>query len=39
MAVIGGIIMWLVMIALVVGYVLIKKFGDKKEASFRSFVE
>lgn len=38
MAVVGGIILWLVMIALIVGYVAIKKFGDKKELHFRSFV-
>jgi hypothetical protein len=38
MAVVGGIILWLVLIALIVGYVVIKKFGDKKELHFRSFV-
>jgi hypothetical protein len=30
MAVVGGLIMWAVLIALTVGYVVVKKYGDKK---------
>jgi hypothetical protein len=30
MAVAGGIILWIVMIALIVGYFIIKKIGDKR---------
>lgn len=39
MAIVGGLILWIVMIALVVGYVIVKKYGDRKESSFRTFIE
>jgi len=39
MAVVGGIILWLVMIALIAGYFLMKKYGEKRESNFRSFTE
>lgn len=31
--------MWLVMIALIAGYFLMKKYGEKRESNFRSFTE
>lgn len=39
MAVIGGIILWLVLIGLIVGYFIVKKIGDKREPHLKSFVE
>lgn len=39
MAVAGGIILWLLLIALIVGYFIIKKIGDKKEPHLKSFVD
>lgn len=39
MAVLGGIILWIVMLGLIAGYFIIKKYGDKKEADFKVFVE
>lgn len=31
MAVAGGIILWLVLVGIIVGYFIVKKIGDKKE--------
>lgn len=39
MAVIGGIILWLLLIGLTVGYFVVKKIGDKKEPKMRSFLD
>jgi uncharacterized protein YneF (UPF0154 family) len=39
MAVIGGIILWLLLIGLGVGYFIVKKIGDKKEPHLRSFLD
>ena len=39
MAVIGGIILWLVLIGLVVGYFIVKKVGDKREPHMKSFLD
>lgn len=39
MAVVGGIILWLVLIALTIGYVIVKKIGDNREPALRSFVD
>lgn len=39
MAVIGGIILWLVLIGLVVGYFIVKKIGDKREPHLKSFFD